>query len=191
MFLPPTFPLYEFDDSALLLRHSPGRRVFRDWNGLVTEPAEQVLLEWMGSEGEHVVISTALRHTAERVRSARRIDAIVLAGNNPPEGRSGPQLSAAEAIALLNALEDPDPGWIAAQIEIDGIAVQVEARQTTDGSFGGGAFRGSIVAFASHAVPLAEIRLRAVTTDRSDAYPLSPLTPHTSDEFASLAEHHH
>ena len=57
--MPPAFGLYEFDDVPLRLDQRV-RRWFRHWNGLVGQPAEEVILGWTAGDAA-VLVATSGR----------------------------------------------------------------------------------------------------------------------------------
>ena len=59
-YVPPRFDLFEFDDESPGLSPRPSRRWFSGWNGLVREPAEEVILAW-SAEGATVLVATSGR----------------------------------------------------------------------------------------------------------------------------------
>jgi hypothetical protein len=62
-YVPPQFDLLEFDDESLGLSPQPSRRWFSGWNGLVREPAEEVILAWSAG-GATVLVATSGRDEA-------------------------------------------------------------------------------------------------------------------------------
>jgi hypothetical protein len=59
-YVPPRFDPFEFDDESLGLSQQPSRRRFSGWNGLVREPAEEVILAWSAA-GATVLVATSGR----------------------------------------------------------------------------------------------------------------------------------
>jgi hypothetical protein len=57
IFVPPAFDLYEFDAGALSVAAGPARRWFRNWNGPIGAPAEEVTLGWSAG-GATVLVGT-------------------------------------------------------------------------------------------------------------------------------------
>ncbi|MGH3299681.1 MAG: hypothetical protein ACRDP7_48640 [Trebonia sp.] len=59
-YVPPRFDLFEFDDESLGLSPRSSQRRFSGWNGLVGQPAEEVILAWSAS-GATVLVATSGR----------------------------------------------------------------------------------------------------------------------------------
>ena len=59
-YVPPRFDPFEFDDESLGLSPQSRRRWFSGWNGLVREPAEEVILAWSAA-GATVLVATSGR----------------------------------------------------------------------------------------------------------------------------------
>jgi hypothetical protein len=59
-YVPPRFDPFEFDDESLGLSPQSSRRRFSGWNGLVREPAEEVILAW-SAVGATVLVATSGR----------------------------------------------------------------------------------------------------------------------------------
>ena len=62
MFVPPVFDLYEFDDGAPSDAPRPARCWFRNWNGLIGSPAEEVTLGWSAGDATVLVGTRGIVH---------------------------------------------------------------------------------------------------------------------------------
>jgi hypothetical protein len=59
-YVPPRFDLFEFDEESLGLSPQSSQRWFSHWNGLISEPAEEVTLAW-STVGATVLVATSGR----------------------------------------------------------------------------------------------------------------------------------
>ena len=182
MFLPAPFDLVELDD-AMLPDRQQTRRLLLHANGLVTEPAEQVLLGWISSSRAQA--TTATRRYAGPVspEESGRSDAIYLAANLAPDGIGAPLLQQEEWAELQATSGTDDPRWHQLEVTLDGEPIQAEVIDLDLGSFGWLERDDLIIALALRHLPVRDLHLRTVNPVTATRYPCNPLTPHTWHNF--------
>lgn len=178
VFLPAPFDLIELDDATAADRERP-RRLLLHANGLVVEPAEQVLLGWIGSSGAQVTTATRRYAGPFSPEDSGRADAIYLASNIALDGAGAPLLPLQEWGRLQATSGAGDPRWYQAAVAIDDCPAQAEAIDVELGSFGWLAHDDLIAAFALRQLPVHDLRLRTLRQASAARYPCNPLTPRT------------
>lgn len=182
VFLPAPFDLVELDD-AMLLDHHRSRRLLVHANGLVTEPAEQVLLGWVSPSSAQAVTATRRHAGRVSIQETGRADAIYVAGNHAPDGIGDPLLPLSEWAQLQATSGTNDARWHHADVSVDDEPIKAEAIDVALGSFGWLQHHDLIVAFALRHLPTQNLRLRTMNQGTATRYPCNPLAPRTWREF--------
>jgi hypothetical protein len=107
-YIPPAFPLYEFSPEVADRRGAGGeRRWFAHWDGLVGEPAREVILAW--SRGTATVSVCTSGDAYEPKRARFRAAHLALGGTLLPVPRRPPD--AGEIAREMARLRDDDRCW--------------------------------------------------------------------------------
>ncbi len=103
-FIPPTFDLYEFDDSSPSPAQ-PARRWLINWAALAGKPADEVVLAWSPGAGVIVTVGTSDR---SHERKWLRFDCAVqaLGGDLPVPARPEPAAAVHQEIDRIVAADD-------------------------------------------------------------------------------------
>lgn len=185
MFLPAPFRLFEFDDSAVLGGAMGGRRWLPSWQGPALDLAEEVCLGWVGQDNQQVVVSTAhlCRHPTEQDRRHNAVF-LVFGGH---QLRRTPRADLAATHMDIEWLSRRDDVWIRGEVGFDGRPVAAYTAKLDQQTIAGYAAIGEcIVCFGAVALPIAVMRLRAVTESAAAAYPANPTRPISDETLQAL-----
>ncbi len=186
MYMPPAFPMYEFDDRHVAPR-SAASRWLPGWQGEAGRPAEEVCLGWFDGDGRQAVVLTtrasdAGRHHDDReakYTTARLVYAgtqVVIDGR--PENPS-------DVFELMNDLAGEGWTWSPHDIGVDGSVLPGQVSQLTHDVAAGYVLDvDQLICFAVSTSLMEGLRLRAVGGD-TDGYPVDPTGQH---EFADFTE---
>jgi hypothetical protein len=110
IFVPPAFDLYEFDDGAPSDPPRPTRRWFRNWNGLIGSPAEEVTIGWSAGDATVLVGTRGIVHHEPWARSEAAH--LLLSGDDVP--LPARPTSPGAGHQELERIESTDELWTAA-----------------------------------------------------------------------------
>lgn len=182
-YTPPTFPLFEFDDSFLSRVERRGaQRWLPSFNGRIGDPAQNVQLGWRSASGAQVSVGTFGEGAAGGSDTSNRSSpAWMLSGVQFYD--PGPPLTpAVKTSADIRRLSEQDELWRDGELVVDGEPLHAFTA-VVRGLLGGYAVTGDLVlAFVTKALDADVIPVRSLV-DGAKAYPVDPTKGHTLPEI--------
>jgi len=187
MYVPPTFPIYEFDDTELPLT-SPVSRWLPSWQGEVGKPAEEVCLGWFDNDRRQIVVLTTKLPEIDVTRELDSQEArystarIVLAGNQIVENRP---TDPSKVSAMMDEIASGEWPWASQDFSVNGVMRPGRVTQITDRIMGGFVHdAGQLICFAGSSSLFEGVKLRAVATSESGRlYSTDPTSSHEISKF--------
>jgi hypothetical protein len=154
-YIPPAFPVYEFSPEAVSMRGGGERRWFAHWDGLVGEPAREVVLAWSRGTATASVCTSGDPYDQGRARF--RAAHLALGGTLLPLARrpAGPR----EAVREMERLRDGDRFWARYAGLVPG-ATYAEAAACEGYAIAYSLFAGGAVFVTAVGVPAQRFRIR-------------------------------
>ena len=186
VYIPPLFNLFEIDDPDVPSADSAARWL-PGWQGLSSEPAQEVSLGWFDNEGHQAVVSTSAwppdsQHEGDDRDAKTTMARIVFAGTQI-EGIDRPTDPRA-VFKKIDQVASTEWPWQPADIYLDERPFPGRTTQIATGVVGGYAIvQDRLVAFAATELPLAAIRFRTVTGANASNYAVDPTQPQGVDSL--------
>jgi hypothetical protein len=178
MYIPPTFPMYEFDDRNVTSSQL-GSRWLPSWQGEVDKPAEEVCLGWFDGDQRQVVVLTRRPSPSDVLRQHDDHEAkyttarIVYAGNQiVTDARPS---DPTEIFELMDQIASTSWTWVSQDIGVNGTMLSGRVAHLTDDIVAGFVFDGdNLVCFAASKALVAGLQLRTVSSQSRRQYVVDP-----------------
>ena len=184
-YVPPAFPLFEFDDTQLAVDADvPARRWFPHFNGKVGQPADEVQLGWRHLSGRQVVVGTmSVSASSTSVHTSGRGSAVLMVlGGLQLWIPNRVHVGGEEFNALSNRASSDAGPWVPSPIIVDGGSFTSYVTALV-GAVAGYTVAGErLLTFAAVGLDPTQIRLRAMGAPSAE-YAIDPTEPHSTKEL--------